>query len=105
MITKSNRSVSALFVLCVFWHQSLAARAAIIRVPHDQPSIGAALAVAMSGDEVVVEDGQYAGADNRNLDFAGRAIQLRSVNGPENCIIDCEHLGRAFLFASGEDSD
>jgi len=47
--------------------------------------------------------------NNRDLDFAAglpfgvtRAITVRSANGPNNCIIDCQGLGRAFYFFSGE---
>ncbi len=57
---------------------------------------------ASSGDEVVVLDGTYTGAGNKNLDFGGRAITVRSENGPESTIIDCENDGRAFYFHSGE---
>lgn len=53
-------------------------------------------------DEVIVADGVYTGSGNKNLDFAGRLITLRSASGSENCIIDCEDDGRAFYFHSGE---
>lgn len=52
---------------------------------------------ASNGDEVVVLDGTYdvvdVGLDNtRRLWFGSpaRAITLRSQNGPQNCIIDCQ---------------
>jgi predicted outer membrane repeat protein len=73
-----------------------------IRVPADQPSLRAAIAVAQPGDTVLVADGTYRGPDNRDLDYGGKAITLRSENGPENCIIDCESAGGAFIFQSGE---
>jgi hypothetical protein len=58
------------------------------------------------GDEVVVCDGTYTGAGNRDLDFHGKAITVRSANGPEDCIIDCEGSEpdphRGFKFHRGE---
>jgi parallel beta-helix repeat protein len=57
---------------------------------------------AVDGDEVVVCDGVYTGAGNKNLDFGGKAITVRSANGPDNCVIDCEGEGRGFYFHSAE---
>ena len=58
---------------------------------------------ALPGDEVVVADGTYAGPGNKNLDFFGKAITVRSASGdPALCIIDCEHDGRGFFFHSAE---
>ncbi len=74
------------------------AAADTIHVPGDFPTIQAGINAAQDGDEVVVADGVYTGPGNRNVVFAGRAITLRSENGPSNCIIDCESLGRGFIF-------
>ncbi|MCK4657889.1 MAG: right-handed parallel beta-helix repeat-containing protein [Phycisphaerae bacterium] len=68
----------------------------------DYTTIQAGINAASNGDEVVVCDGTYTGANNKNLDFGGRAITLRSENGPENCIIDCQNDGRGLYFHSGE---
>ncbi|MHC4489872.1 MAG: right-handed parallel beta-helix repeat-containing protein, partial [Planctomycetota bacterium] len=52
-------------------------------------------------------DGTYTGVGNQDIDFLGKAITLRSENGPENCIIDCNgsetENHRGFYFHSGED--
>lgn len=56
-------------------------------------------------DLVLVADGTYSGASNLNLDFAGKKISLKSENGRENCIIDCEDQGMGFYFHSGETTD
>jgi len=74
-----------------------------IHVPGDYPTIQAGIDAAGNGDEVVIADGIYTGAGNKNLDFGGRAITVRSENGAENCIIDCEDDGQGFYFHSGEE--
>jgi hypothetical protein len=63
------------------------------------------------GDEVVIADGTYAGDGNRDIDYAGRAITVRSASGdPESCVIDCEgdaydpHRGFIFQYGEGPDS-
>lgn len=65
-------------------------------------TIQAGINAATTGDTVLVQDGNYTGASNKNLDFAGRQIVLISESGPENCIIDCQNSGRGFYFHSGE---
>ena len=49
---------------------------------------------------VWVSDGTYTGEGNRDLDFKGKAITLRSRNGAATTIIDCEAKGRGFYFHS-----
>ncbi len=78
------------------------ARADIINVPGDYPTIQEAIDAAVDGDEVVVADAVYTGPNNKNLNFNGRLITVRSENGPTNCIIDCEGDGRGFFFNSSE---
>ena len=60
---------------------------------------------AIDGDTVLVADGMYTGAGNVNLDFSGKAITVKSKNGADNCIIDCENTARGFYFHSGETPD
>lgn len=57
---------------------------------------------AFDGETIMVKDGVFTGERNRNLDFKGKAITLKSENGFEHCIIDCESKGRGFIFKSGE---
>jgi hypothetical protein len=71
-------------------------------VPDDYATIQAALSAVSAGDTVIVRDGTYTGADNRNLDFGGKDIMLQSENGPANCIIDCQGTGGGFLLWQNE---
>ena len=79
---------------------------AVIRhVPGDYLTIQDAIDTAVAGDTVLVEDGIYTGPGNRDIDFKGKAVTVRSENGPLNCIIDCQGLGRGFYFHSAEGTD
>ncbi|UCD56040.1 MAG: right-handed parallel beta-helix repeat-containing protein, partial [Candidatus Hydrogenedentota bacterium] len=74
-------------------------------VPDDFLTIQEALDRAVDGDTIIVRDGTHTGAGNKNLDFGGKAVTLKSENGPANCIIDCENDDRAFTFDDGEEAD
>jgi len=65
----------------------------------------AAIDATSAGDEVVVADGVYSGIGNRNIRYHGKPITVRSANGPDNCIIDCQGMDGAFNFVEGESSD
>ncbi|HOX24205.1 MAG TPA: right-handed parallel beta-helix repeat-containing protein [Candidatus Krumholzibacteria bacterium] len=70
------------------------------------PNIQAALDASTDGDIVELADGVFTGSNNRDLDFNGHDIIVRSQSGdPETCIIDCEHAGRGFKLHSGESND
>ncbi|KPK23505.1 MAG: hypothetical protein AMJ70_03355, partial [Dehalococcoidia bacterium SG8_51_3] len=60
---------------------------------------------AQNGDLAIVLPGTYTGPGNRNIDFKGKAITVRSNNGPNTCIVDCEAQGRGFYFHTGENAD
>ena len=84
---------------------AVSASAAIRYVPGDYPTLQAGIDAAVSGDTVLVADGTYTGAGNKNVDFGGKAVLLRSANGPGSCVVDCQQNGTAFHFSSGEKGD
>ena len=85
------------------------ARAAELYVPSEYATIQAAIDAAYDGDTVIVADGIYTDDGNHDIDFLGKAITVKSENGPENCIIDCngteDDRHRGFHFHSGEDTN
>ena len=73
---------------------------------HPFDAIQEGIDAAVDGDHVVVADGMYTGIGNKNLDYAGRLIKVRSASdNPALCVIDCEGSGRGFYFHSGETAD
>jgi hypothetical protein len=71
---------------------------------HPFDAIQEAINAAYEGDVVIVLDGTYTGTGNQDIDFSGKAITVRSQNGPKNCILDCQDLYKAngFHFSNGE---
>jgi predicted outer membrane repeat protein len=75
----------------------------------DFPTIQAALDAATDGDEIELSSGVFSGAGNRDLDFQGKVLALRSASGdPATCTLNCEGSEaaphRGLRFHSGETS-
>ena len=71
----------------------------------DYPTIQSAILASATGDTVELVPGGYSGAGNRDLNFWGKAITVRSANGdPEFTSIDCASC-RGVTFGSGEGAD
>jgi parallel beta-helix repeat protein len=76
-----------------------------IYVPADANTIQKAIDYCWDGQTVWVANGTYTGAGNKNINFMGRAITLAGINGPANCIIDCEDTHRGFIFDRNENGN
>ena len=76
----------------------------------DFPTIQDAIDAADDGDVIELADGTFTGDGNRDIDFLGKAVTVRSQSdNPETCFIDClagaDDPHRAFVFHSGETLD
>ncbi|MCK4412566.1 MAG: right-handed parallel beta-helix repeat-containing protein, partial [Candidatus Eisenbacteria sp.] len=71
------------------------------------PTIQAAINSASDGDIILLADGVFLGAGNRDIDFSGEAISVQSQSdSPLDCVIDCQGSTsahhRGFIFSSCE---
>lgn len=77
----------------------------------DFATIQQAINASSHGDLIRLHDGIFTGDGNRDLDYRGRAITIRSVSAdPHLCILDCQghgtetHRGVRFVFGEGPGS-
>ncbi|MBU1700852.1 MAG: hypothetical protein KJ970_09725 [Candidatus Eisenbacteria bacterium] len=76
----------------------------------DYPTIQEAVTGCDPGDIIELTDGVFNGDGNRDIEYHGKSIIVRSQSGdPESCIIDCEgsavEYHRGFYFLYQEDAD
>ena len=83
-------------VLLIFPSSS---RASTLIVPTQHPTIQGALNAALNGDTVLVQPGTYTGI---SLQFNGKAIHLKSANGPAVTTIRGNLANPVFSLAQGE---
>lgn len=100
------RSIFALLLPVLL---SLPASAATWRIlpggTGDAPTIQAGIGMAAVGDTIELGAGTYTGPGNREIDFGGKEVVVRSElgeSGASSTVIDAEGLGRGFRFHSGE---
>ncbi|MDM8525365.1 right-handed parallel beta-helix repeat-containing protein [Desulfococcaceae bacterium HSG8] len=95
---KGNEGYVRRCVLCVILLSVILASGTVfgatLRVPDEYFTIQKAIDAASALDVVIVADGTWKGTGFKNLDV--KLITVRSENGPEKCIIDCEGDGTAF---------
>lgn len=89
-----------LFVV-ILLSASWGAHGADIYVPDNHPTIQDAISVSVDGDMVIVRPGTYV----ENIDFLGKAITVKSLEGPEVTVIDGNQSGSVVTFKNGEKPD
>jgi len=97
----SNRLSRAVSAACLVWLAlgvAPASEAATIRVPADAATIQEAINAAVTGDTILVAPGTYLEV----IDFGGKAISVRSEQGPDATIIDAGGNGSVVTFRSSE---
>lgn len=103
-----------LIVIIMWLFAAVSATAGTIIVDDDAPAdfdnFQAAIDSANDGDIIVVYPGIYTGTGNRDIDFLGKSVVVRSIdpNDPDtvnNTVIDCQDYSRAFIFRNGEGPD
>jgi Right handed beta helix region/FlgD Ig-like domain len=67
----------------------------------DFATIQDALFAAAAGDTIILADGTFTGAGNRNLNYVGKSLVVKSQSGtPVTCVLDCQGAARGFTFVS-----
>lgn len=72
----------------------------------DFPTIQDAVNASLPGDEILLENGRFTGAGNRDIVFGGKDLVVRSQNGAPACTLDSQGIvgnpHRAFFLSGGE---
>ncbi len=85
-----NRRLGLISIILILFIFPLSSFSVTINVPSDQPTIQAGIDAAVDGDTVLVADGIYSGNGNRDIAFGSKQVVVKSENGPDVTIIDCQ---------------
>ncbi|MBN1297374.1 hypothetical protein JXA80_11385 [bacterium] len=99
---RKSEAIGFFVLFALFGMTGFVCSAADIYVPGDYLKIQDAVNAAVNGDTIWVADGVYSGPGNSGITLQGKAISVRSVNGADYCVIDCNGNSRAFLIINGE---
>lgn len=104
---KNFKTIVYIKVMLISIMINITTYAAVIHVPIDQPTIQSGIDAAKDGDTVLIAEGIYSGEGNVNIDFIGKQITVKSENGAESTIVDCERNPdtRGFIFQNKETND
>ena len=113
-MSKRTRSELSVVMLVFLWCMASTTNAETRHVPSQYSTIQSAISASDNGDTVLVAEGIHTGPGNRDIDFLGKAITVRSMDPCDQSIvaatiIDCngtaEDPHRGFSFHSGEGLD
>jgi len=92
------RLLLSMSVLSIFVILPPVSPAGTIKVPADYTTIQEAIDDAADGDTVLVSSGTY----RENIDFTGKAVTVKSAEGPSVTSIDGGRMGSVVSFKNGE---
>ena len=87
-----HRFIPSAVILSIFLVSSASAATYVVQPDGtgDFPTIQAAINAVVDTDIIELADGTFTGDGNRDLDYLGKAITIRSQSGdPSVCVIDC----------------
>ena len=100
MTGNPGRSVALATLLLLLAPAGALVGQAVLQVPGGFSTIQSAIVSAQGGDVILVQPGVY----TENLDFLGKAVDVRSAAGPAATVIDGGQAGPVVSFVSGEGS-